>query len=238
MSCAVLYARKMQKLLGFYRGYVPLREHGKYFLMKLFSLMRHEIVHVSELFTAQSVLADSDDVWFLEYNELLDLVKQIDEGPLSDPENLHELRKIIEHRKEHFTRFLDIEPPRVILGNGHIPRPSYSTEGMPEGAMAGMGVSSGEVEGRARVILDPESDFLRKGEILVAPFTDPAWTPLFINAAAVVIEVGGKMTHGSVIAREYGIPAVVSLPDVTTIIETGQKLRVNGSKGCVQLLKE
>jgi pyruvate,water dikinase len=91
-------------------------------------------------------------------------------------------------------------------------------------------------EGPARVILDPQTATLEKGEVLVAPGTDPGWTPLFLNAAGLVTEVGGLMTHGSVIAREYGIPAVVGIPDVTRTIRTGQRVRVNGDSGYVEVL--
>jgi len=86
--------------------------------------------------------------------------------------------------------------------------------------------------------MDPSGETLNPGEILVAPSTDPAWTPLFINAGGVVLEVGGLMTHGSVVAREYGIPAVVSVPDATTLIKTGQRIRVDGDAGYVEILEE
>lgn len=87
----------------------------------------------------------------------------------------------------------------------------------------------------ARIVLDPSGETLNPGEILVASSTDPAWTPLFINAAGVVLEVGGLMTHGSVVAREYGIPAVVGVPDATTLIQTGQRIRVHGDAGYVEI---
>jgi pyruvate,water dikinase len=100
----------------------------------------------------------------------------------------------------------------------------------------GNAASTGIVEGRVRVVLDPTTTLLEPGEILVAPFTDPGWTPLFINAAALVMEVGGLMTHGSVVAREYGIPAVVGALDATVKLETGQWVRVNGDRGWVEVL--
>jgi pyruvate,water dikinase len=129
-------------------------------------------------------------------------------------------------------------PPRVMTEDGEIPVFRHSTENMPEGALVGSPASAGVVEGIARVILDPTKEILHKGEILVAPFTDPGWTPLFINAAGLVMEVGGQLTHGSVVAREYGIPAVVSVPDVTKTIQTGQRIRVDGDQGFVQILSE
>ncbi len=228
--------RRIKKLLSLYRGYMPLREHGKYYLMRLFDIMRRQILTSADEFISKGILSERDSVWFLEYNELLGIEHTIERnGLLSSKETALLNEKIVE-RKKRFEDSMTLDPPRVILGDGTIPRPSYATEGFPPEALIGAGVSAGIAEGKARVIRDPESESLLPGEILVAPFTDPAWTPLFINAAAVVIEVGGKMTHGSVIAREYGIPAVVSLPDVTTIIQTGQKLRVNGDKGYVLII--
>ena len=108
---------------------------------------------------------------------------------------------------------------------------------VPAGALAGSAASAGIVEGRARVVRKLEAAKLEKGEILVAPYTDPAWTPLFAIAAGVVTEVGGLMTHGAVVAREYGIPAVVGVDGATEAISDGDRIRVNGSKGYVEILK-
>ena len=94
----------------------------------------------------------------------------------------------------------------------------------------------GVVEGIARVVADPYTETVAPGEILVAPFTDPGWTPLFINSAGLVMEVGGLMTHGSVVAREYGIPAVVSVQNATQKIISGQRIRVQGDLGYVEIL--
>jgi pyruvate,water dikinase len=121
---------------------------------------------------------------------------------------------------------------RRALRRDHAERPR---EGRPPGALAGTAASPGIVEGTARVVLDPQHAILQAGEILVAPFTDPGWTPLFINAKGLVMEVGGLMTHGSVVAREYGIPAVVCVPDATRLIRTGQRIRVNGDQGFVEI---
>ena len=115
---------------------------------------------------------------------------------------------------------------------------SLSIDGAPQGALLGSPVSAGVYEGVAHVVLDPGRESLKPGEILVAPFTDPGWTPLFVNAGALVTEVGGLMTHGSVVAREYGIPAVVGLADATRTIKTGDRLRINGDLGFVQILTE
>jgi pyruvate,water dikinase len=129
-----------------------------------------------------------------------------------------------------------IIPPRVITSDGEIPVVSHDHANLPKGALAGSPVSAGIVEGIAKVITDPQRELLSPGEILIAPFTDPGWTPLFINAAGLVMETGGLMTHGSVVAREYGIPAVVAVMDATKKIQTGQRVRVNGSEGYVEIV--
>ena len=137
----------------------------------------------------------------------------------------------------NFKRFHKLTPPRVITSDGEIVKAKLHRQGLPAGALAGSAASSGIIEGIAKVVLDPNIDILAKGEILIAPFTDPGWTPLFINAAALVMEVGGLMTHGSVVAREYGIPAVVGVPNATQQIKTGQRVRVHGDGGYVEILE-
>jgi pyruvate,water dikinase len=98
-------------------------------------------------------------------------------------------------------------------------------------------VSAGIVTGRARVILRSDADErVQPGEILVAPFTDPGWTPYFVPAAGIVMDMGGLLSHGSIIAREYGIPAVVNVGPATQIIRTGQWLEVNADQGVVKVL--
>jgi phosphohistidine swiveling domain-containing protein len=104
----------------------------------------------------------------------------------------------------------------------------------PGKKLGGMGVSPGQVEGRARVILDPRIEArIEAGEILVAPITDVAWTPLFLQAAGLVVEVGGLLSHGSIVAREYGLPAVVGVAGATQVIETGERLLLDGNAGVV-----
>jgi len=125
----------------------------------------------------------------------------------------------------------------MMASDGEIPILT-AREGLPQGALAGTAASAGVVEGIARVIRDPAQESLAEGEILVAPHTDPGWTPLFVHAAGLVTEVGGLITHGSVVAREYGIPAVVSVASATTRIESGQRIRVDGTRGFVQILED
>lgn len=124
----------------------------------------------------------------------------------------------------------------MITSDGEIIEGKYKRENLPEEAIPGLPVSSGIMEGRARVILNLEDADLEDGDILVTTFTDPSWTPLFVSIKGLITEVGGLMTHGAVIAREYGLPAVVGVEDATKLIKDGQRIRVNGTEGYVEIL--
>jgi rifampicin phosphotransferase len=143
----------------------------------------------------------------------------------------------VSERAQTFRRDAHKAAPFMMASDGEIPILT-AREGLPPGALPGTAASAGVVEGIAHVIHDPATESLAAGEILVAPHTDPGWTPLFVHAAALVTEVGGLITHGSVVAREYGIPAVVSVASATTQIRTGQRIRVDGTRGFVQILED
>lgn len=129
-----------------------------------------------------------------------------------------------------------LSPPRVITSDGEIITGRYKLENIPANAMVGLAVSSGVIEGLARVIRNIEDARLEDGDILVTTFTDPSWTPLFVSIKGLITEVGGLMTHGAVIAREYGLPAVVGVEHATKLIKDGQRIRVNGTDGYVEVL--
>jgi pyruvate,water dikinase len=124
----------------------------------------------------------------------------------------------------------------VLTSEGEAVRGSYRRNDFPPGALVGLAVSAGTVEGRARVILDVADADIEPDDILVTAYTDPSWTPLFVAIKGIVTEVGGFMTHGAVIAREYGLPAVVGVERATQLIHDGQRIRVNGSEGYVEIL--
>ena len=127
--------------------------------------------------------------------------------------------------------------PRVLLSTGEAFYEGLSGTGDSDNILAGEAVSPGIAEGRIRVILDPQGARLEPGEILVCPSTNPGWTPLFLTASALIMEIGGVMTHGSIVAREYGIPAVVGVHNATTRLKTGQRVRVDGSSGEVTIFE-
>ena len=144
--------------------------------------------------------------------------------------------QLIGRRKDAFRSHEALTPPRVLTSDGEVVTGSYRRDDLPAGALAGLPVSAGTVEGRARVIRDLAEADLEPGDILVTAFTDPSWTPAFVTVAGLVTEVGGLMTHGAVIAREYGLPAVVGVEGATRLIRDGQRIRVHGTDGYVEML--
>jgi pyruvate,water dikinase len=144
----------------------------------------------------------------------------------------------VERRKEEYRHFARLSAPDLMTSDGEAIKSDDTRGGLPAGALAGTPASAGVIEGIARVITDPAREALNKGEILVAPYTDPGWTPLFVNAAGLVMEIGGLLTHGTVVAREYGIPAVVGVSEATRRIKSGQRIRVDGDAGFVAVLDE
>lgn len=171
------------------------------------------------------VIHEKEDIYYLSFDELLEAVRtnQLDYS-------------IIEKRKEEYEAYEKLTPPRIITFEGEAVCGEYDTGNIPKGALAGMPASSGIIEGRARGVLSMEDAVLEEGDILVTTFTDPSWTPVFVSIKGLVTEVGGMMTHGSVVAREYGIPAVVGVEHAARLIKDGQRIRVNGSEGYVEIL--
>jgi len=221
-----LSARLVARQVRGVRHALGLREHPKYFLIRALAELRKEVLAEAEKLVAAQRLSVVDDVWYLHYAELLQV--------LANPQL--DLRPVLADRRSDQARFAHLQPPLVMTSEGEVPRLAPPQD-LPPGALAGLGASAGLVEGVARVILDPSREVLHAGEILVAPYTDPGWTPLFVNAAGLVCEVGGMMTHGSVVAREYGIPAVVGVSGATQQILSGQRLRIDGSRGIVEIIK-
>jgi pyruvate,water dikinase len=144
--------------------------------------------------------------------------------------------QLIRQRKDAFRSYQALTPPRVLTSDGEVVAGTYRRVDVPAGALVGLAVSAGTVEGRARVILDMAEADLEAGDILVTAYTDPSWTPVFVAIIGLVTEVGGLMTHGAVIAREYGLPAVVGVENATRLIRDCQRIRVNGTHGYVEIL--
>ncbi|MEG6586383.1 phosphoenolpyruvate synthase [Dendrosporobacter sp. 1207_IL3150] len=220
-------AKIMKHLLVAYRQVIGVREHPKFFIVQNFDIIKKAILEEAEYLVAAKILEKADDVFWLSLDELIEVINS-KKADLS----------IIKKRQEEFKQYIKLSPPRAMTSEGEIITGLQQQQDIPEGALVGSPVSVGLVEGRARVITNLANARLNKGEILVAPFTDPGWTPLFPLAGGLVTEAGGLMTHGAVVAREYGIPAVVGVDGATVKIKDGEMIRIDGRKGYVKILSE
>jgi len=220
-----LKARIMRRLIKVHRSLIGMREHPKYFIVQNFDIIKQAILQEADTLAAGGILERPDDIFWFSLQEIKDII-----------ETRRVNHDIIAMRKEKFQRDQQLTPPRAITSEGEIITAKPGVH-VPPNALAGSPVSAGTVEGRARVVLKLAEAKMDKGDILVAPYTDPAWTPLFPLAAGLVTEVGGLMTHGAVVAREYGIPAVVGVDNATRKIQDGQKIRVDGTQGFVEILE-
>jgi phosphoenolpyruvate synthase/pyruvate phosphate dikinase len=188
--------------------------------------MREQLTLVGETLARQGRIAGPDDIFFLDLGEARRAL---------GGENLSAL---VEERREAYELELRRRHvPRLLLSDGTEPEAVGSVEA-GDGALVGSPASAGHVTSRARVVLDPVGAHLEPGEILVAPSTDPGWTPLFLTAGGLVMEMGGSNSHGAVVAREYGIPAVVGVPDATARIASGQTITVDGAAGTVAVVED
>jgi len=218
-------AEETKRMIELVRNYAGYREYPKYGIVSRFFVYKQALLKEAEPLVKAGIIHEKEDSYFLSFEELRELV------------HTHQLDyNLINQRKDEFKLYEKLTPPRVITSDGEILSGKYKRENLPAEAIAGLGVSSGVIEGRARVILRMEEAAIEEGDILVTSFTDPSWTPLFVAIKGLVTEVGGLMTHGAVIAREYGLPAVVGVESATKLIKDGQRIRVNGTDGYVKIL--
>ncbi|MGF9714652.1 phosphoenolpyruvate synthase [Paenibacillus naphthalenovorans] len=221
--------RSISRLIKLYRHLLGMREHHKFCVVKLFDIYKRAMMEEANGLVAKGVLRHKDDVYYLTLEELIALLENRFSG---------DVPTIVEAREKQHEQNQKLKSPRVMTSEGEIISGKLrDVVEAPEGAIVGTPVSAGIVEGVARVVLKPEEAKLNAGEILVAPYTDPGWTPLFTSVVGLITEVGGLMTHGSVIAREYGIPAVVGIEKATERIKDGAYIRLNGTSGYVQILE-
>jgi phosphoenolpyruvate synthase/pyruvate phosphate dikinase len=218
-------AKETKRMISLVRDLIGYREYPKYAIVNRYLVYKEALLKEAEQLLQANVIYEKEDIYYLTFQELHEAVRtnRLD-------------YEIISNRKAEYKLYAKLTPPRVITSDGEIVVGEYKRENLPEGAMAGLPVSSGVIEGRARVILNMEHAGLEEGDILVTSFTDPSWTPLFVSIKGLVTEVGGLMTHGAVIAREYGLPAVVGVENATRLIKDGQRIRVNGTDGYVEIL--
>jgi len=206
------------------RTFTGYREYPKYNIISRYFVYKQALLAEADRLVRAGVLADREDIYYLDFPELHEVVRR---GQAD--------HRLIRQRKDEFRAYQGLTPPRLLTSEGEGIAGSYRRD-VPDGALIGLPVSAGTVEGRARVILDMAQADLEAGDILVTAYTDPSWSPLFVAVAGLVTEVGGLMTHGAVIAREYGLPAVVGVDGATRLIADGQRIRVHGGDGYVELL--
>lgn len=194
-------------------------------MVNRYFVYKQALLKEAERLVQANVIHEKEDVYYLTFEEFRETVRtnKLD-------------HRIISKRKNEHKLYEKLNAPRVITSDGEAIAGKYKREDLPAGAIAGLPVSSGVIEGRARVILNMEEADLDDGDILVTIFTDPSWTPLFVSIKGLVTEVGGLMTHGAVIAREYGLPAVVGVENATKLIKDGQQIRIHGTEGYVEIL--
>lgn len=214
--------KRMIDRIQTFNGY---REYPKYGMISRYFVYKQALLAEADRLVRASVLRDREDIFYLRFQELQEVVRtnRVDD-------------ELIRQRKEAFASYWALTPPRVLTSEGEGIAGSYRRADLPPGALVGLPVSAGTIEGRARVLLNMAEADLEPGDILVTAYTDPSWTPLFVAIAGLVTEVGGLMTHGAVIAREYGLPAVVGVVQATRLIRDGQRIRVHGTEGYVEIL--
>ncbi|MEV7128230.1 rifamycin-inactivating phosphotransferase [Streptomyces sp. NPDC093260] len=218
-------ADETKRMIERVRTFIGYREYPKYGIVSRYFVYKRALLEEAERLARAGVLREAEDVFYLTFQEFHDVVRthRVD-------------HRLIRRRMDEFRSFQALTPPRVLTSDGEAVTGAYRRDDVPDGALVGLPVSAGTVEGRARVVLDPAEADLEAGDILVTTFTDPSWSPLFVGIAGLVTEVGGLMTHGAVIAREYGLPAVVGVERATRLIRDGQRVRVRGTDGYVEVL--
>ncbi|MEY9968017.1 phosphoenolpyruvate synthase/pyruvate phosphate dikinase [Streptacidiphilus sp. MAP12-16] len=218
-------ADEAKRMIDQVRTFIGYREYPKYNIVSRYFVYKQALLEEAERLVQANVLPEQEDIFYLTFQELHDVVRsnQVDD-------------QLIQQRKDAFQSYHALTPPRVLTSDGEAVAGAYRRDDVPAGALIGLPVSAGTIEGRARVILDMAEADLEVGDILVTVHTDPSWSPLFVGITGLVTEVGGLMTHGAVIAREYGLPAVVGVADATRLIRDGQRIRVHGTDGYVEIL--
>ncbi|WP_233139108.1 phosphoenolpyruvate synthase [Sporomusa sphaeroides] len=218
-------AEETKRMIDLIRNFSGFREYPKYGMINRYFVYKQALLKEAEQLVQAGVIQDKEDICYLTLEELRETVRT---NKLNYP--------IISQRKDEYKVYEKLTPPRVITSDGEIITGKYKRENLPAQAIIGLPVSAGVIEGRARIILNLEAADLEAGDILVTAFTDPSWTPLFVSIKGLVTEVGGLMTHGAVIAREYGLPAVVGVENATKLIKDGERIRVHGTEGYVEIL--
>ncbi len=220
-------AGEAKRRIDLVRTFMGYREYPKYGMISRYFIYKQALLREAERLVGAGVLRDKEDIFYLTFEEFHDVARtnQVD-------------YQLIQEREQAFRSYAALTPPRVLTSDGECLMGSHRRDDLPADALVGLPASAGTVEGRARVVLDLADADLEAGDILVTAYTDPSWTPAFVAASGLVTEVGGLMTHGSVIAREYGLPAIVGVDNATRRIRDGQRIRLHATEGYIEILEE
>jgi pyruvate,water dikinase len=206
-----------------------LRESPKFHIIQMMGIIRQGLLKSGQALVKEGVIDQAEDLFYLYYAEIEQLANNED----------RDWRVLIDQRRASYQReLIRVQIPRLLISDGRTFYEGLTSEENQTGKLIGSPVSPGLVEGIVRVVLDPLNPSLQPGEIMVCPGTDPAWTPLFLTAGGLIMEVGGMMTHGAIVAREYGIPAVVGVDRARHVLQTGQKIQLNGTTGEILLMDQ
>ncbi|MGB5901644.1 MAG: phosphoenolpyruvate synthase [Xanthobacteraceae bacterium] len=218
-------AAQAKSAIDVMRAFIGYREYPKYGWVSRIDLHRQAMLREARRMVESGVLDRVDDIFYLRFDELRETVG----AERAD-------RALIVVRRAEFAAHERLVPPRVLTSDGEALFGDFRRDNLDANMIPGLGVSAGSVEGRARIILHATASDIDEGDILVTTFTDPSWTPLFLTVAGLVTEAGGQMSHGAVVAREYGIPAIVAVKDATRRIRDGQRIRIDGATGVITIL--
>ena len=220
-----LKADETKRTIDRVRTFAGYREYPKYGIVSRYALYKRALLREAERLVRAGMLHEKEDCFHLTFQEFHEAVRaNAVDGDL------------IARRKHALRSHRALTPPRVLTSDGEVVAGTYRRDDAPAGALVGLAVSGGTVEGRARIVTDLAAADLEPGDILVTAYTDPSWSPVFVGIKGLVTEVGGLMTHGAVIAREYGLPAVVGVERATRLIPEGRRIRVHGTDGFVEVL--
>lgn len=214
-------AEKIKKLMLDFRRAAGMREYPKFNIVQALDAARGVMLEVGKSYQQRGLLDEAEDIFFLRKTDIL---------------NGQILKQIVLKNKEVYKKEMARNSiPRIVLNTGETFYSAHKFDPKNK-VFQGLTLSRGIYEGRVRVVFDPNTSELKEGEILVTESTNPAWTPLFMAAKGLIMEYGGPLSHGGIVAREYGIPAVVGIPSATDLLKDGQMVRVNGETGTVEIL--
>ncbi|HEY4565706.1 MAG TPA: PEP/pyruvate-binding domain-containing protein [Savagea sp.] len=217
---------RLHQMMRQFRFYSGMRDHHKFALIQWFDVYRRMMLEEAAALVEDGIFDEVEDGWALTLDEWYAGMKG---APVP-------VRRLVDERKEAFRLDTKRRPPRVLRSDGRMWNGAPDVNPHERGVWVGTPVSPGVVEGRVRHLLDPNDPSLERGDILLTRYTDPSWTPLFIGVSGLITEVGGLMTHGSVVAREYGLPAVVGIDHALDEIPDGAFVRLNGTAGTIEWL--